>query len=276
MTQTHIAPLNSRSIIAVTGPETESFLQGITSQNIEGMENGEIRFSTLLTPQGKVLFDFFVIKIDDGFLLDCFAPASEALVKRLKLYKLRANVDIALRDDVSVYASWGDNCDAPSPDGTTKDPRLAALGWRSIQKPSAITATEEAYHAHRMSIGVPQFGDDFSGEEVFLLDVNYDVLNGVDYKKGCFVGQEVTSRMKRKGEIRKRTLKITTPIDDLTHGADILAGGKTLGTILAAANRNALAIIRIDRFEKTIAQGAAPSVNDQEVTITVPEFLHSA
>jgi len=275
MTNQKTALLSTRSVIALKGDETHAFLQSVVSQNVDGMIENELRFSTLLTPQGKILFDFFILKIPDGYLLDCHAAMASTLMKRLKLYKLRAKISIELADDLNVFTHW----DTPNQNTTLSDPRHIALGYRSIGRSDQFlpNANEEKYDIHRISLGVPQFGDEFGGEERFLLDVNYDALNGVDYKKGCFVGQEVTSRMKRKGEIRKRTVIVhfNEGIPDITTGADIKTDNSVLGTLLAGAssNKTVLAVIRTDRLKKAQLENASFAVNGSEVTISVPSYL---
>ena len=152
-----------------------------------------------------------------------------------------------------------------------RDPRFSLLGWRAIASSSDTPEDDGAYVIWRISKGVPEFGEDFSSEDTFLLDVNYDALNAVNYKKGCFVGQEVTSRMKRKGDVRKRTLVIRSA-DEIQKGATVKAGEQTLGEITSAVNGSALALIRIDRLSKA---NDDPSIGGAPVTIEFPKYLET-
>jgi folate-binding protein YgfZ len=178
--------LSNRSVLSLVGADASTFLQGLVTQDVsrEGTS-----FTALLTPQGKILFDFLLFPRADGFFIDCEVSAAPALLKRLSIYKLRA--EIALREEPLLAVALGEG---------SPDPRHVGLPARAIVERGGGPAIDVAYDALRRSLGAPEFGKDFGGEEVFLLDVNYDALNAVSYAKGCFVGQEVTSRMKRKGE----------------------------------------------------------------------------
>lgn len=275
--------LSSRAILRVAGPDARAFLRGILTQDIEPLAPGEAAFSALLTPQGKILFDFIIVAGGEGFLLDCDRESAEGLVKRLTLYRLRAKVTIAREEGFAVAALWDG---APPPGGgeeaiSIPDPRLAALGWRIIGKGKSVAALagagaavdDSAYDARRTALGVPEFGRDFTSDEVFLLDVDYDALHGVSYKKGCFVGQEVTSRMKRKGDIRKRTLKLVFDGAPPAKGAAVGAGDSTLGEVLSGSEGAALALIRLDRLEAARTSGARLEAAGKPVQIVFPDWL---
>lgn len=273
------ALLASRAVLRIAGPDAGPFLQGIVTQNVEALRPGEAAFAALLTPQGKILFDFLLFAAGDGFLVDCDAGAAEALAKRLALYRLRAKATIDLAPDLSVGAGWDGGC-AERPAGlhAFDDPRLLTLGLRMIGPRAAVAeATGEGaegfYDAHRIALGVPVFGRDFGAEEVFLTDVDYDALNGVDYKKGCFVGQEVTSRMKRKGEIRKRTLKLAFDGPAPAKGTPVMAGENAVGEVLSGVDGMALALVRLDRLAAAREAGAALVADGKEVRIAVPGWL---
>jgi len=260
-----------RAVMRVSGEDARDFLQGVITQDIDRVADGKAAFAALLTPQGKLLFDFFIAAGDDGLLIDCDAGAAEALARRLKMYKLRARVAIDMLDGWSVAA-------APSfEDGgralIIEDPRLDALGLRAIGPIDALPAgeTRAAYDARRIAAGAPEFGADFSSEDVFPLDVNYDALHGVDYKKGCFVGQEVASRMKRKWEVRKRTAIIDSEHSALESNAPLTADGATIGTVLSVRGSQGLALVRLDRLEK--AARDALRAGDAPVRLTIPSYL---
>lgn len=272
------AILQSRAVIRIDGPDALTFLQGLITQ--EPPAPGEAAFAALLTPQGKILFDFLIVADGGGFLLDCHGEAADALVKRLSLYRLRAKVTIARPSDWSVGATWGDT--GASASGNFRafaDPRLAALGRRLLGQNELVSAfvgsssAEADWNRHRLSLGVPEFGKDFAPEEVFLLDVNYDALGGVSYKKGCFVGQEVTSRMKRKGEVRKRTLRLSFDGAPPAKGAAVTAGESSLGEVLSGADGVALALIRTDRLAAAQGAGIAIEAEGKPLRIDVPAYL---
>ena len=232
-----------------------------------------------MTPQGKILFDFILVATGDGFLVDCASEAAESLAKRLSLYRLRAKVTIEAAPDMAVGAAWNDALEtAPADAVAFMDPRLAPLGQRVIGPKETVLAiagqkSEPLYDAHRLALGVPEFGRDFGGDEVFLLDVNYDALKGVDYKKGCFVGQEVTSRMKRKGEVRKRTLVLSFGGPPPPKGTPVMAGENAIGEALSGATGSALALIRIDRLAAAREAGSALTADGRKVRVSVPGWL---
>jgi len=245
--------LTSRAVLSLTGEDATAFLQGLVTQDVTGAAPV---FAALLTPQGKILFDFLLAPVEGGFLIDVDAVAAPALLKRLTLYKLRARVSLIAEEGLGVFLGERGGARA-----TFADPRLPALGVRTISARSDAPSAEEAYDALRLAAGVPEFGRDFSGEEVFLLDVNYDALSGVSYKKGCFVGQEVTSRMKRKGEIRKRTLIVRGA--ELERGAALVAGDVKIGEVMSHQAGAGLALVRVDRLAgagaAAVAVGGAPA-----------------
>ncbi|MGX6648827.1 CAF17-like 4Fe-4S cluster assembly/insertion protein YgfZ [Maricaulaceae bacterium MS644] len=250
----------ARAVIAITGEESRSFLQRVITRGPEGLGDGGALFSALLTPQGKVLADFIVFDDGDGGLL-IDAPLSEApgLVKRFSLYRLRAKAEITLRGDLAVAAARGEGeaelktvALAAAP-----DPRNPALGLRAIVPAGGPGDEADAYHAARIKAGVPEFGADYGAGEVFSTDVNHDRLGGVDYKKGCFVGQEVASRMHRKGGVRKRTLRLGFDSETPAPGDAVTAGETPLGVVTSSAGGVALALIRTDRALKALEAGEA-------------------
>jgi folate-binding protein YgfZ len=249
--QSRIAALASRAVIAVGGADWRPFLQGLLTQDVETLAAGELRFGALLTPQGRLLFDLFIAGREDGCRLDCAAQRRDALVQRLTIYRLRAKVDIAA-DPVRVFAAWGA---APSEAGWATDPRLTALGWRRYGEAAAI-ASEADYEAHRLTLGVPGAAD-FGDDDTFPLEADFDLLNGVDFKKGCFVGQETTSRMKRRGTLKTRMAPIAFDGPPPEPGAELLAG--TLrAEALTGRDGRAMALVRLDRLDAgplTLADG---------------------
>jgi tRNA-modifying protein YgfZ len=258
--------IEDRAIIALSGPDARAFLQDLVTNDVEALAPDKPIYAALLTPQGKILFDFIIT--DDGvgaLLIDCWAPARDALVKRLSLYRLRAKVEITPRDDLAVFASWDGS---PVPGASFDDPRLAALGKRSVASSSAGSG---GYLAHRLSLGVPE-GPDFGSDKTFALDAGLDELHGVAFDKGCYVGQELTARMKHRGTARKRILPVeSTNKSALPPGADLRVTGHSIGEVVSVYDSRGFALVRLDRWEDA---GAAPiDAAGVMVRITKPGWL---
>jgi folate-binding protein YgfZ len=260
MSQSQIARLDSRAVIAVTGADARSFLNGLLSQESETLARGELRFAGLLTPQGRLLYDLFVAGVEDGLLLDVAAEHREAIVMRLTMYKLRAQVQLAA-SELSVFAAW------PAVGQGFADPRLPGLGSRIYAPALETTATEDDYDARRLALGVPGPAD-WGTDKTYPIEANFDLLNGVDFKKGCFVGQETTSRMKRRGTIKNRMLPIAFDGPPPAFGTEVLAGELRAGEVLSGRDGRAMALLRLDRVE-----GAALTVDGRSVTVDRPDWL---
>lgn len=269
-----IAHLNSRALIAVGGPDWRNFLQGLITQDVETMAPGEARFGALLTPQGRLLYDLFVVeRPEGGAWLDVEAAHRDAILQRLMIYRLRAKVELAV-DDTPVSVLFSDGF-APKPEGQgwVADPRLPDLGWRGYgaEAPAdAVPADEAAREAQKLRLGVPGPAD-WGSEKVYPIEANFDLLNGVDFHKGCFVGQETTSRMKRRGVIKSRMLPLVFDGPSPAPGSEVLAGDLRAGEVLSGASGRAMALIRLDR-----AIGAALTVDGRPVRVEVPAWMADA
>lgn len=266
--------LPTRAVLRIAGPDAAGFLQNLVTQDVP--KAGEAAFAALLTPQGKIAFDFIIVAAaEGGFLVDCDQASADALAKRLSLYRLRAKVQIDRLDHAVTLSAEGE---AAPEDAVAvyDDPRLSALGRRAILPAARGKDGEDDYDRRRLELGVPEFGKDFGADEVFLLDVNYDALCGVSYKKGCFVGQEVTSRMKRKGEVRKRTARLVFDGDAPPKGAPVTAGGSTLGEVMSGRAGAALALIRLDRLAAARETDASVEAAGKPVEIILPDYLENA
>ena len=255
-----IAHLASRAVIAVSGPDWRSFLQGLLTQDVETLRPGELRFAALLTPQGKLLYDLFVAGTEDGALLDVASQHRAAILTRLTLYRLRAKVTLEAQD-TPVFAVFGGDVASPY-----ADPRLPALGARAYGGLDA-NADEDAYDAHRLALGAPGPAD-WGSEATYPIEADFDLLAGIDFKKGCFVGQETTSRMKRRGTIKTRMLPITFDGPAPPFGAEVLAGTLRAGEVLSGRNGRAMALLRLDRIED-----AALTVEGRPVRVERPDWL---
>ena len=256
------ALLKDRSVIAVGGEEAASFLQGLLTNDVERLEEGAARYAGLLTPQGKILFDMLVVRAPGGaFLIDCAAGQAADLARRLGFYKLRSKVSIADQSaDRAVVAFWGDEEPDEAPDSVLyADPRDSRLGWRAIMpRGQAVQIGEEhapTYEALRIAAGVPKGGVDFVYGDAFPHDANFDLLRGVDFDKGCYVGQEVVSRMKHRGTARKRVARVKLTAEPASPGTAVLDGELAVGTLGSSSGREALAMLRLDRVEDAKAAG---------------------
>src|ERR1700753_824894 len=263
--------LPDRGVIKVSGEDARNFLNGLITTDMTQLAPGLGRFGALLTPQGKIVVDFLITEAPTGhgggFLLDCPRPLAQGLASKLGFYKLRAKVAVEnLSENLGVIAAW-DGETAMKPDLAFADPRDTALGWRILapqdlaEKVSDLIGADlvdsTAYEAHRIATGVPRGGLDFIYGDAFPHETNMDRLHGVDFDKGCYVGQEVVSRMQHRGTARTRTVKVV--FDDFASetGRPILAGEKQVGIMGSGAGQNGLALLRIDRVADALDAGVA-------------------
>ena len=264
------APLPSRALIAVSGPDWRDFLQGLITQDVETLKPCEARFGALLTPQGRLLYDLFVVGREDGCWLDVLAEHRTAILQRLMMYRLRAKVELAA-DETPVSILFGSGS-APG-EGWAADPRLPELGWRgygATAPKGAALADEHARDAAKLELGVPG-PVDWGSDKTYPIEANFDLLNGIDFKKGCFVGQETTSRMKRRGQIKSRMLPIAFEGPTPAVGAEVLAGELRAGVVTSVGEGRAIALMRLDR-----AEGASLTVDGRAVTLERPAWLSAA
>lgn len=247
-----ITQLN-RSVFRLSGEGVSTWLDGLISNSL----SGPMTFAALLTPQGKIIADFFVTKEGDNLLLDTPMKFAESLFKRLRMYKLRAPIEITnITETHNVYVIW----DGEGEEGHA-DPRHASLGRRLISTDDLDAAGD--YNAHRLSLGVVDSEWDFETVTTFPADANMDLMNGVDFKKGCFVGQEVVSRMKRMTTVKKRMRSVGHD-GGAKAGDKILAGERVIGEIYHTHGKLAMGLIRLDRLK---AAEVEPTVDSQEVQI---------
>ncbi|HEX4118169.1 MAG TPA: hypothetical protein VHX99_05155 [Rhizomicrobium sp.] len=262
--------LKDRAIIALEGGEAREFLQGLITNDVGRLAPGRGLYAALLTPQGKILFDFLVAEGDGAVLLDCAADHAEGLLKRLTMYRLRAKIGIALRPQLSVYVGLSGR---PAERAVSfPDPRLAALGLRSIGAVAEMPDFLEgpaAYHAERVTLGVPE-GGDFGSDKIFALDAGLDELHGVSFDKGCYVGQELTARMKHRGTARKRILGLKAESALPPPGTPVASGDTEIGEILSVYGSAGFALMRLDRLDEAKAPLTA---DNMPVTAFKPEWL---
>ncbi len=273
--------LDDRSVISVRGAEARQFLQGLISNDMEECAPGRAIYAALLTPQGKILFEFFVTEHEDRFLLDCAAARAPDLLKRLTFYRLRAKVDLVLEGDLKVAALWNETPRATAEGGIAAfaDPRLPALGMRLIGPlplvQNAIAGAERGdYRGHLLRHGVPDSGD-LPPDTVFALDAGFEELAGVDFRKGCYVGQEVTSRMKHRSSARRRFLIAEVDGDLPPPGTKLEASGREVGSLATGADGRALALVRLDRVEEANSAGDDITAMGQKVSLQRPSWLQA-
>jgi folate-binding protein YgfZ len=258
-----IAHLNSRALIRVSGPDAKPFLHNLLTQDVETLADGDLQFGALLSPPGRLLFDLFLWGEHGSVLLDVAADRREALMGRLSMYRLRAEVEIAA-DDRPVLACW-----PAVTAGFRVDPRTEEMGGRAIGEQSGAKS-EADYHAHRLSVGLPDPAGDTGSDKTFPIEANFDLLNGIDFQKGCFVGQETTSRMKRRGEIKKRMLPLTFDGPAPVRGTEVLNGELRAGEVLTGQEGVAMALVRLDRLE------GALTVDGRAVAVRWPGWISLA
>jgi len=279
--------LPDRGVVKVSGEAARDFLNGLVTSDMMLLRPGLGRFGALLTPQGKISVDFLITEAPaghgGGFLIDCPRALAQALADKLGFYKLRAKVAVEnLTDSLGVLAAW-DGDFAIKPDLCFADPRSNALGWRILipedlaQKVADLIGAElvdsAAYEAHRIASGVPRGGLDFTYGDAFPHETNMDRLHGVDFDKGCYVGQEVVSRMQHRGTARTRTIRILLEDFAPEPGTAILAGDKSVGTIGSRAGTNGLALVRVDRVADALAAGLPLTSGGLAIRLADPDDL---
>ena len=273
-----IAEMTRRGVVAVRGLDAPKFLNDLVTSDVPEAA-GTAKFGALLSPQGKILFDFIVFRDGDGFLFDLPKAGVADFMKRMGFYRLRARVEIAdLSPEREVIAAWG-AAGAPIVDGpVAADPRLAALGFRGIVPAGADMAadyTEAAiagYDAHRIALGVPEGGVDFAYGESYPHDADMDQLGGVDFAKGCYVGQEVVSRMQHRGTARRRFVMARGEAPLPAAGTPLIAGQKSVGALGSSAGINVLALVRLDRAKEAIDAGVSITAEGVALTLTLPDW----
>ncbi len=282
--------LPDRGVIKVSGEDARKFLDNLVTSSVEAAQPGSGQFGALLTPQGKIIADFLVTEAPaghgGGLLLDVPRALADALTAKLNFYKLRAKVAVEnLSGDLGVLAAWG-GVPLATPDLAFVDPRRAALGWRVLVPESvARRACEligaewcepEAYEAHRIACGVPKGGVDFAYGDAFPHEANMDRLAGVDFDKGCYIGQEVVSRMQHRGSTRTRVVAVTVNEPAPAPGASITAGDKPIGTMGSSVAGRGLALLRLDRASDALDAGEQWLADGRPVAPVEPTELHVA
>lgn len=282
--------LPDRGVVKISGEDARRFLDGLVTTNVELVQPGLGRFGALLTPQGKIIADFLVTEVSaghgGGFVLDCPLALAQALADRLGFYKLRAKVSVEnISQNLGVLAVW-DGVPAAKPDLAFEDPRNPQLGWRILvpddlvsEAATAIGAEltdSEAYEAHRIACGAPRGGVDFIYGDAFPHETNMDRLHGVDFDKGCYVGQEVVSRMEHRGTARTRAIRVRLGGSVPEIGIAVVAGEKPVGTMGSSAAGLGLALLRTDRVSDALDAGLPLVAGGIPISLVAPDDVRTA
>ncbi|MDR3519989.1 MAG: folate-binding protein [Acidocella sp.] len=262
-----IAHLTDRGVIAVTGADRVVFLNGLVSNDVAQAAHGRAVWAAMLSPQGRYAADFFIFYDDERLLLEAPRAAVAAIIGKLSRYKLRAAVALAdVSDELLVYAVWDGA--PPRVALTAPDPRLREAGFRLLSPERLATnADAAAYAAHRLRLGLPDGPPDLEPDKTLLLEAGFDELNGVDWKKGCYMGQELTARTKYRGLVKRRLVPVTLSAPVPAPGTAIMADGQEVGTLRSSADGMALAMLRVDALAKPM------SVDGIQLTPKLPGWL---
>lgn len=276
--------LPDRGVVKLNGDDARPFLNNLVTAELAEVRPGTARFAALLTPQGKIVADFLVTEAPaghgGGLLLDCPRTLAEQLATKLNFYKLRAKVMVEnLTGQIGVLAAWG-GMPAMMPDLAYADPRESELGYRVLvpeelsEKLAGVLGAEfvsaDNYEQQRIICGVPKGGVDFAYGDAFPHETNMDRLHGVNFDKGCYVGQEVVSRMQHRGTARTRTVRLVVDGPSPEIGSDVVADGKSVGTLGSARAGHALALLRLDKVSDALNRGAALSAGGIAVRLVDP------
>ncbi len=284
------ALLPDRGVVKVTGDTARAFLNGLLTADIDKVTPSQAAFAALLTPQGKIIVDCIVAQAPDedggGFFIDVPRALAKTLTDRLNFYKLRAKVlNEDLSETLGVLAAWDGEGDSEY--GLVyRDPRLPALGLRMMLPPHLVkeaaadlgaTLTDTLdYDAHRIALGVPSGGTDFIYSDAFPHETDMDQLGGVDFQKGCYVGQEIVSRMEHRGTARTRIVGVNYDGAAPAVGVTVEAGGKEIGMFGSAANGKGIALLRLDRAGDALAAGHGLVAGGVPISLRKPEWARFA
>jgi folate-binding protein YgfZ len=278
--------LPGRAVLRVSGEDATKFLNGIVTSSVDKLTPGEAAFTALLTPQGKIVVDFFVVAVPadegSGFVLDLPEVLAQELLAKLNLYKLRAKVELAVRPDLAVAAA----IDKLPPDElglAYADPRHSGMGWRVVLPAEGAEAAlretgmtierPELWQGRRIVLGIPEGGKDFLYGDTFPHEADMDALHGVDFQKGCFIGQEVVSRVQRRDDgPRKRIVPVAFE-NAPASGAEIKVGDKPAGFMGSSAGRLGLAMLRLDRVQEGLQQGGDVIAGNIKLTLLKPDWM---
>lgn len=267
--------LSDRAVIRIAGADAEKLLHDVVTPDIKGLTDDDAMPGALLTPQGKIMFDFLITRdAADGFLIDIRRDDHEAFIKRMMLYRLRAKAEIAAEPDLAVIGAWGEN----QPEGSRRDRRFR--GEKAVyrayaaapEQPADDAASPSDYARLRIAESVAELGADFESADVFPHDVLMDLNGGVSFKKGCFVGQEVVSRMQHRGTARRRLAIAEADHALPPSGSAVTAGGKPAGTLGTVEGASGLALVRTDRIGSALHAGERIEAGDAAIRLHLADW----
>lgn len=276
---------DDRTQILVRGEDAETFLQSIFTADLNTLESGILRASALLSPQGKIQFDFLISRIENGFRIDIAKDVTEVFAKRLTLYRLRAKAEIIVLNESIIRIGWKTDSGSSESDSISLEdyqsvrderfPDAANVRRYYAETGNSSPATQlerDAWADLRIAHGIAEGGADFIMNDVFPHDINFEQFSGVSFKKGCFVGQEVVSRMQHRGTARRRILQVTAQTALPASDTPITAGGKEVGTLRSTNGTHGLALVRIDRVKDALDKNIPLLAGETEVSLTIPAY----
>ncbi len=257
-------------MIAVSGPDAASFLNGLVSVDV--LKLNRPRYALMLTPQGKFFADFFLVPDEERILIDIAGTYAADMLKRLQVYKLRAQVQVRLEDQLHIYAGWGETTHVEA----WTDPRLEMLGSRLIISDAEFSSlSAEAYDLHRLMLGVPESTLDMVQDKSLPLECGMDELHGVDFDKGCYVGQEVTARTKYRATIRKRLIPLRAKLGGFpASGTPVMQAEKPVGELRSHRGEYAIALLQLEALHAPLSESNSLHVGDVECMPFIPEWMH--
>ncbi|HQT60180.1 MAG TPA: folate-binding protein YgfZ [Acidiphilium sp.] len=269
---TTIAYLPARGVIGIDGPDRVAFLQGLVSNDVTKAEPGRAVWSALLTPQGRYLAEFFILAAGESLLLEAPRASVAELIRRLSRFRLRSQVTLRDRsDEFAVHAAWG-GAPPVTPPGAiiAADPRLPEAGHRILAPaPLAGAADEPAYLAHRLALGLPDH-DDLEPEKTLLMEAGFGELHGIDWEKGCYMGQELTARTRYRGLVKRRLIPVDAEAE-LPVAGTITDGEREVGTLRTSLGRRGLALLRLDALGSKLCLDGIALTPDIPSWMTLPE-----
>jgi len=256
-----VARLDDRAVVRIAGPDAATLLQNVVTLDVGDVDRHGSSYGALLTPQGKILWDFILHRMPDGYAADLRSSEVDSFIKRLTLYRLRAKADIAAAPELAVFAAW-----------PASAARLAGLGGRWVAPAGSVAAdaTIADWHRQRIALAVPEGGVDFVFGDAFPHDAAMDSLHGVAFDKGCYIGQEVVSRMRHRGTARRRIVAVHADSPLPEPGAEIVAREGPLGRLGSSADGNGIALVRLDRTHAALDAGLPIRAGSQDVRVALP------
>jgi folate-binding protein YgfZ len=263
--------LDNRAVIRVSGKDAEPLVQGLITTDVGALAEDEVKPGALLTPQGKILFDFLISRDGEALRLETTGEQAEPLLKRLTMYKLRSAVDLSLQSPASVTVGFQEDQPAES----YRDYRFEKAGmavFRLYREAAVLDTSVADLDRLRIAAGIAEAGRDYALQDAFPHDVLMDLNGGLSFRKGCYVGQEVVSRMQHRGTARRRVVIVTGNAPLPATGANISVNGRSIGSLGTVQDKSGLAIVRIDKAGEAIAQAEPILAGDVPVALTLPAW----